>query len=111
MAGKAEPNETPQRQSRRARRSAISEPGRAEFLSQFPEHDELKRAVTAFVNGNYRDVRSICSQLLERELDPEVLDAARDLLRRIEPDRLIVGFLWGSFVLLALIILWAYGHG
>jgi len=84
---------------------------RAAFLDRFPEHEDLSRAVTAFENGNYAEVRQICSRLLDSEEDEEVRDCARELLRRIEPDRLIVGVLWASFALFALIALWAYGHG
>jgi hypothetical protein len=111
MARLSDPDDAPIRQSRRSLRSANRQPERAQFLARFADHDELEPAVSAFVNGNYRDVRIICSQLLESEVDPEVHDAARELLRRIEPDRLILTILWGSFVLLALIVLWAYGHG
>jgi hypothetical protein len=111
MARNSDPDDVLVRQSRRARRSANRQPERAQFLSRFPESDELAPAVSAFVKGNYRDVRRICNQLLESEADPEVHDAARELLRRLEPDRLVLSILWGSFALLALIVLWAYGHG
>lgn len=70
----------------------------------------LQRAVDAFITGDYRTTRRLCSELLEQELDTDVHDAARELLRRLAPDRLVVGVLWGSFVLLAVIVLWAYGQ-
>jgi hypothetical protein len=85
-------------------------PEQPEFLWSFPESPELEPAVHAFLNGNYREVRRVCDDLLERDLDPEVHAAARELLRRLTPDPLIKGIVWGSFVLLALIVLWAYGQ-
>ena len=84
---------------------------RARFLDDFPEHLGLSRAASAFENGNYAEVRSLCQKLLESEEDENVRACAKDLLRRIEPDRLIVGVLWASFALLVLVTLWAYGHG
>ncbi len=84
---------------------------RLPFLDGFPEHEGLSRAVSAFENGNYAEVRKLCQELLEREEDTEVRRAATELLRRIEPDRLVVAILWASFVLLGIVILWAYGHG
>jgi hypothetical protein len=81
------------------------------FLDDFPEHEGLSRAVTAFENGNYAEVRKLCQKLLEHEQDADVRRAATELLRRIEPDRLVVAILWASFVLLGIVILWAYGRG
>jgi|GEM_PF-3181943 len=85
-------------------------PERAGFLAGFPEDSSLAPAVAAFERGDYRSTRRICTELLERDLDPDVHDAARELLKRLEPDRLVLRVLWGSFVLLALIALWAYGQ-
>lgn len=103
-------DDTPRRARRRALRSHQSTPERAKFLLRFPKDAELEPAVTAFVKGNYRETQRVCAELLQQDLDPDVHDAARELLRRLEPDRLIIGILWGSFALMALIVLWAYGH-
>jgi hypothetical protein len=83
---------------------------RPRFLARFPDHEGLAKAVLAYERGDYAEVRVMSKNLLEREDDAEVRRAASELLRRIEPDRLIVAILWSSFVLLALVILWAYGH-
>ena len=83
----------------------------ARFLDSFPEHEGLSRAVSAFENGNYAQARTLCDELLDREEDEDVRDAARELIRRMQPDRLIVAILWASFALLALIVLRVYGHG
>jgi hypothetical protein len=85
-------------------------PARARFLARFPSHEGLALAVAAFENGNYAKVRDLCEGLLDVEQDADVRQAASELLRRIKPDRLVVTILWGSFVLLALVILWAYGQ-
>ncbi len=79
-------------------------------MEGFPEHEGLSQAVAAFENGNFAQVRKLCQELLDREDDPEVRRAATELLRRIEPDRMIVAVLWASFLLLALVVLWVYGH-
>ena len=83
----------------------------ANFLDSFPEHAGLSRAVAAFEAGNYAETRRRCEELLDREEDEDVRDAAQELLHRMNPDRLIVGILWASFALLALVTLWVYSHG
>lgn len=85
-------------------------PARPRFLANFPDHAGLSQAVAAFEVGNYAKVSQLCTTLLETEEDVDVRRAATELLRRLKPDRLIVGILWGSFVLLGLIILWAYAN-
>jgi hypothetical protein len=100
----------PSKRAKRRHRRDEAEPEYPAFLVEYPKDVGLASAVDAFVKGNYRETRRLCNALLERELDPEVHAAARDLLRRLMPDRLITGILWGSFVLLALIVLWAYGQ-
>jgi hypothetical protein len=102
--------QTPRKRSKRRRSTSESTPEQPDFLLSFPQSPELEPAVDAFLNGNYREVRRVCDNLLERDLDPDVQSAARELLRRLTPDPLIKGILWGSFVLLALIVLWAYGQ-
>jgi len=103
-------DDTPRQARQRTPRPRRTAPGRAKFLLRFPKDAELEPAVTAFIRGDYRETRLVCSKLLQQDLDPDVHDAARELLRRLKPDRLVLGILWGSFVLLALIVLWAYGH-
>lgn len=102
--------DTPRDARRRTRRLGRSVPERAKFLLRFPKDVELEPAVAAFIKGDYRETQRVCAELMRRDLDPDVHAAARELLRRLKPDRLILGILWGSFVLLALLVLWAYGH-
>jgi hypothetical protein len=103
-------DDTPRQARRRTLRPRRTTPGHAKFLLRFPKDPELEPAVTAFIKGDYRETRRACSQLLQRDLDPDMHDAARELLRRLQPDRLVLGILWGSFVVWALLVLWAYGH-
>lgn len=106
------PTEPSVSQPRRARRQRAAQqpPTYAPFLAELPDADALKPAIAAFSSGNYRELNRVCRQLLEHDEDPEVHAAARELLRRVEPDRFIVGVLWGSFALLVLLVLWAFGH-
>jgi hypothetical protein len=95
------------RRARRLRRS----PSRPRFLDNFPKHEALSGAISAYEAGNYAEVRRQCEHLLLQEQDAQLRRAATELLRRIEPDRLIVVILWASFVLLGMVMIWAYGHG
>ena len=103
------PAETPPEAKRKL--SATPSSKHARFLDSFPEHAGLSRAVAAFEDGNYAETRRRCEELLDHEEDEDVRDAARELLHRMNPDRLIVGILWASFALLALVTLWVYSHG
>lgn len=105
----ADSNVPQRRRARRQRASQLS-PAYAPFLAELPDAVALKPAIAAFSSGNYRELNRICRDLLEHDEDPEVHAAARELLRRVEPDRFIVGVLWGSFALLVLLSLWAFGH-
>ena len=103
------PNNSDDRARRVGRRRQAT--ARPRFLASFPKHEALSRAVSAYEVGNYAEVREQCEDLLSREKDAELRRAATELLRRIEPDRLVVTILWASFLLLGLVIVWAYGHG
>ena len=111
MTSSPDPTDNPEVVDKPSDRRKRQTPIRAAFLEDFPEHEALSLAVTAFENGNYAEVRKLCQELLKREDDTEVRRAATELLRRIEPDRLVVAVLWASFLMLALVVLWAYGHG
>jgi hypothetical protein len=57
-----------------------------------PEGDRLREANAAFEAGNYALVRSLTGAL-ESASDPKVVDAARDLARRIAVDPVQIAFL------------------
>jgi len=85
---------------------------RPAFVLAFPSDPELDRLVKAFELGNYAYVREHGPQLLAKSEDPAVRDAARELVRRIEPDPLIKILLGISVALLLVLALWAYKtHG
>jgi hypothetical protein len=109
------------------------------FAKTFPDHPAVNDLVEAFEQGNYARVREGAQRLLEEtkraEKEPRegrgerargdalphpmpssaeereaLRRAARDLLRRIEPDPLAVYMLVGSVVLLAFLSLWYWTH-
>jgi hypothetical protein len=83
---------------------------RPRFLLGFPADPELSRLTAAFEAGNYALVRAEAGALAERAESPAVRDAARELLRRIEPDPLAKYLLALTAALLLLLAYWAYHH-
>lgn len=83
---------------------------RPRFLLGFPPHPELSRLTAAFEAGNYALVRAEAGALAERAESPAVREAARELLRRIEPDPLAKYLLALTAALLLLLSYWAYHH-
>ncbi len=64
-----------------------------------PEGDKLRSALRAFDGGDYRAVRALARELAQAE-DPEVVQMAQDLSRRVAVDPVLVA------VLLACAALW-----
>jgi hypothetical protein len=100
---------------RRAAASRLDRHGRERpaFVLDFPEHPELSQLVAAFEAGNYHRVRQGAERLLARSdsLQPEVRDAASELIRRTQPDPLVKYLLVASVTLLVFLTLHAYlGH-
>jgi hypothetical protein len=83
---------------------------RPRFLLSFPAHPELERLAAAFEQGNYTLVRRGAPALAKNSEDPAVRAAALELQRRIEPDPLIKYLLLASFVLLLVLVAYAYSH-
>jgi hypothetical protein len=85
---------------------------RPTFVLAFPSDPELDRLVKAFELGNYAHVREHGPALIAKSEDAAVREAARELVRRIEPDPLVKILLAISVSLLLLLALWAYKtHG
>lgn len=85
---------------------------RPTFVLAFPSDPELDRLVRAFELGNYAHVREHGPTLIAKSEDAAVREAARELVRRIEPDPLVKILLAISVSLLLLLALWAYKtHG
>lgn len=52
----------------------------------------LNEAIAAFASGNYAKVRSLTAEL-QRSRDPQVVESALELRRRVSVDRVQVAFL------------------
>ena len=89
MRGSPEPPDSSDETMPAARRRRRRSPKRPRFLARFPEHEGLAKAVLAYERGDYAEVRIISKNLLEREEDADVRGAASELLRRIEPVRIV----------------------
>ena len=109
-------------------------PGWPGFARSFPNHPAVEHLVLAFEQGNYASVREGAKKLLERSSEgaskdakkkgdelphplppsPEERDAirsaARELLRRTEPDPLAVYMILGAVALLAFLSIWYWSH-
>jgi hypothetical protein len=71
------------------------------FATEFPRNIELDALVDAFARGDYAHVRAEGLRLAGSADDAAVRDAARTLVDRTKPDRLAVGLLVVTGVLLA----------
>lgn len=80
----------------------------ARFLAELPPDPELARLARAFEDGNYAWVRRHAPLLAERTEDEAVRAAARDLLRRLEPDPLAKYLLALSVLLLIGVTIFVY---
>ncbi|WP_438025590.1 hypothetical protein [Sorangium sp. So ce233] len=103
--------EPPRRTKKRAKRrdgQAASVPG--DGAPGVPRDPELARLEQAFERGDYALVRSGAGRLAREAERDEVRRAARDLLRRIDPDPLAVALLVAAVALLAFLSLWYWSH-
>lgn len=83
-------------------------PLRARFLADLPDHPELQKLADAFERGNYAFVRRQAPVLIEQVDDDAVRNAARDLLKRIEPDPLAKYLLALAILLLVIVTAFVY---
>jgi hypothetical protein len=110
------PTETDTRPTpkRRKKRKGSSETPRGRvpgFVRDFPREPELDRLVEAFECGNYALVRAGAARLAKDTESDDVRRAARELLRRINPDPLAVILVLAAVVLLAFLAAWYWSHG
>lgn len=123
------------KKKRRAEGARDVRPGWPSFAKSFPAHPAVESLVLAFEQGNYASVREGAKKILEqtneragksakseksdaqlhpRPSGPEERDAirsaARDLLRRTEPDPLAVYMVLGAALLLAFLSIWYWSH-
>jgi hypothetical protein len=79
---------------------AMDDRRRPAFANEFPRDPALDALVGAFARGNYAQVRAEAPKLAAATDDAAVRDAARTLVDRTRPDRLAVGLLVVTAVLL-----------
>lgn len=84
--------------------------GRLSFARSFPPSAELDALLDAFDRGNYARVRELAPPLVARADAPEIARAARDVARRVEPDRTVLALLGISIALLAVLAIWFWTH-
>lgn len=119
-AEKSEAEEARPRRRRRKRAEAeapeeakASEEKRAEvpaFAATFPREPRLDALVAAFEAGDYARVRRETPALAKDTESAEVRAAARELLRRLEPDPLASYLLGIAALLLAFLAGWYWLH-
>jgi hypothetical protein len=80
------------------------------FARSFPEDAALQALVAAFEQGDYARVRREAPALVQQTDSAEVRKAARELLKRLEPDPIAVYLLAGAGLLLAFLALWYWAH-
>jgi hypothetical protein len=84
---------------------------RPSFAKDFPRTPALDQLVEAFARGDFARVRSEGPRLAESTDDAAVREAARALVDRTAPDRLAVGLLIVTGVLLATMTGYWIVHG
>ena len=91
-------------------RSEVDAQGRERphFLLRFPVDAALEELIDAFERGNYKKVRELSPGLIARSERAEVQAAARELLRRIEPDPLLKFILFASMALFVAVVAYVY---
>lgn len=80
------------------------------FALGFPEDPALDALVAAFEQGDYARVRREAPALVKQTDRAEVRKAARELLKRLEPDPIAVYLLAGAAILLAFLAFWYWTH-
>lgn len=83
---------------------------RPRFLLRFPRDPKLDELVRAFEAGDYATVRAQAPILARQSTRAKVRAAARELLRRIEPDPLLKYVFLLLAALLLYLAFWAYGQ-
>lgn len=83
---------------------------RAAFLDDLPDDEALSPLVAAFSKGNYAELRRLEEELQRSSGDPEVLNAAKELVERTEPAREAKALLLISVVFFVFLVGWIYLH-
>lgn len=80
------------------------------FALGFPEDPALQALVAAFEQGDYARVRREAPALIKQTESAAVRKAARELVKRLDPDPVAVYLLAGAALLLAFLACWYWAH-
>ena len=80
------------------------------FALGFPEEPALQALLAAFEQGDYARVRREAPALIKQTESAEVRKAARELVKRLDPDPVAVYLLAGAALLLAFLACWYWAH-
>jgi hypothetical protein len=80
------------------------------FALGFPSDPTLDALVASFEDGDYARVRREAPALVKATDSAEVRKAARELLKRLDPDPVAVYLLAGAALLLTFLAFWYWTH-
>lgn len=104
----------PAKKRKKKRKAKAERDGVPAFARSFPRHPQLDALLAAFEQGDYATVRREAPKLARSTGDDapgdDVRRAAKELLRRIEPDRLAILLLSLPVLLLGFLTVWYYLH-
>jgi hypothetical protein len=92
------------------RKAARDQPQIPTFARGFPADPALDALVAAFEQGDYARVRREAPALVQSTDSVAVRKAARELLKRLEPDPIAVYLLAGGALLLTFLAFWYWTH-
>jgi hypothetical protein len=107
--GEEEPRAAAPKRKKKKKKAAARE-GLPPFTRDYPRDAALDALLAAFEAGNYAVVRRDAPGLAENAEKEEVRWAARDLLRRIQPDPIILYLLAIAAGLLVVLAVWYWSH-
>lgn len=83
---------------------------RPAFARDFPQDPELDHVLDLFERGNYARAREDARALVKSTSDDAVRAAAREILKRLEPEPAAVFLVAISALLLAVLAGWYWTH-
>jgi hypothetical protein len=108
--GEAEPRAAAPKRKKKKKRVGAAREGLPPFTRDYPRDAALDALLAAFEAGNYAVVRRDAPALAESTEKDDVRWAARDLLRRIQPDPIILYLLAIAAGLLVVLAVWYWSH-
>ncbi len=83
---------------------------RPAFAKDFPQHPEIDRILDLFDRGNYALAREDARALVKSTDDDAVRAAAREILKRLDPEPAAIYLVAISALLLAILAGWYWMH-